>query len=250
MILRDSYGGSSQECLRVTKEQELQQLILAVAGEVDVWTDQASWTPEPGSEAAHECANNEQRVDGTAWGEGPVRTVFARAQMAMKATIEHARAMATLIDPNRPALTQEALTRAALESSSVGWWLLEPGLGARRRVARMQLLRRNSAREYERTLDAISEDVTTAGGETIQVVEDYSVGLGLAAFTDKGKECEGEKRRSYTERAKLLTNQFGLEGAYEIYSSVAHGELAGLWRLFPNSMTASSGGAIWPSCSV
>jgi hypothetical protein len=28
----------------------------------------------------------------------------------------------------------------------VAWWLLEPGLTARQRVCRMQLLRRNSAR--------------------------------------------------------------------------------------------------------
>lgn len=114
----------------------------------------------------------------------------------------------------------------------MAWWLLEPGLTARQRVCRMQLLRRNSARELARSIDDVGEDPSVAGKETVAGIEAECRDLGLTPFTQGGDELEGEVRLKYTARVKALTDELGNTGAYSIYSGPAHAELAGIWRLF------------------
>ena len=80
----------------------------------------------------------------------------------------------------------------------MAWWLLEQGLTARQRVCRMQLLRRNSAREYARSVHEVGDDPAVAGNETVAGIEAECLDLGLAAFTQKGDELEDEKRLGYT----------------------------------------------------
>ena len=127
---------------------ELKTLVGEVADRVDRWTAQPAWIWEPGSTASVEIANGEVRQDGTPWGDRPVRTAYAYAQMATKLAVEFSRCAALIIGAGRPAPGIETEIRSALEAGSVAWWLLEPGLTVRQRVCRMQLLRRNSAREY------------------------------------------------------------------------------------------------------
>jgi len=80
---------------------------------------------------------------------------------------EMSRCAALLIGAARMAPGIETETRAALEAGSVAWWLLEESLSARERVCRMQLLRRNSAREYAKSIKEIGEDPAVAGKETV-----------------------------------------------------------------------------------
>lgn len=211
---------------------ELKALVNEVAVRVDRWTMQAAWIFEPGSPASTEVANAETRLDGTAWGERPVRTAYAYAQMATNLTVEFSRCAALLIGADRPAPGIETETRSSLEAGSVAWWLLEPGLTARQRVCRMQLLRRNSARELARSIDEVGEDPAVAGKETVVGIEAECRDLGLAPFTQGGDELEGQIRLGYTKRVKALTDELGNTGAYSIYSGPAHAELAGIWRLF------------------
>ena len=152
--------------------------------------------------------------------------------METKLAVELSRCAALLIGAARPAPGVEAVTRASLEAGSVVWWLLEDRLTTRQRVCRMQLLRRNSAREYARSIKEVGEDPGLAGKETVAAVEAECHDLGLAAFTQKGDELEGQARLGYTARVKALTDELGYQGGYSIYSGVAHGELAGVWRLF------------------
>jgi len=121
---------------------------------------------------------------------------------------------------------------SALEAGSVAWWLLEPGLTARQRVCRMQLLRRNSAREYARSIGEVGEDPAVAGNETVAGIEAECHALGLASFTHDGDMLVDQERLAYTKRVKSLTGELGNQGAYSIYSGPAHAELAGIWRLF------------------
>jgi hypothetical protein len=143
---------------------ELKALVNEVASRVDRWTAQPAWVWEPGSPASAEIANAEVRQDGTRWGDRPVRTAYAHAQMATKLAVEMSRCAALLIGADRPAPGIEAETRAALEAGSVAWWLLEEKLSARKRVCRMQLLRRNSAREHAKSIKEVGED-PSAGGQ-------------------------------------------------------------------------------------
>jgi hypothetical protein len=211
---------------------ELMTLVNEVADRVDRWTGLAAWIFEPGSDASAEVANAEVRLDGSPWGDRPVRTTYAYAQMEIKLAVEHSRCAALLMGAARPAPGIEAVTRAALEAGSVAWWLLEEGLSARQRVCRMQLLRRNSAREYARSIQEVGEDPAVAGMETVAAIEAECRDLKLSAFTQKGDELDGETRLGYTARVKMLTDELGYHGAYSIYSGVAHAELAGVWRLF------------------
>jgi len=207
-------------------------LVNEVVDRADRWTGHDAWTFEPDSPASAEVANTEVRLDGSPWGERPVRTVYQYAQMETKLAVELSRCAALLIGAARPAPGIEAVTRASLEAGSVVWWLLAEGLTARQRVCRMQLLRRNSAREYARSIKEVGEDPGVAGKETVAGIEAECRDLGLAAFTQKGDELEGQTRPEYTTRVKALTDELGYQGAYSIYSGVAHGELAGVWRLF------------------
>jgi hypothetical protein len=88
----------------------------------------------------------------------------------------------------------DAVTRASLEAGSVVWWLLAEGLTARQRVCRMQLLRRNSAREYARSIKEVGEDPGVAGRETVVGIEAECRDLGLAAFTQKAGRVYPEGR--------------------------------------------------------
>jgi hypothetical protein len=216
----------------VAFHDELMTLVNEVADRADRWTGQAAWIFEPGSPASAEVANAEVRLDGSPWGDRPVRTAYAYAQMEIKLAVEHSRCAALLIGSARPAPGIEAVTRAALEAGSVAWWLLDEGLTARQRVCRMQLLRRNSAREYARSVQEVGDDPAVAGKETVAAIEAECRDLRLAVFTQKGDELEGETRLGYTARVKTLTEELGYQGAYSIYSGVAHAELAGVWRLF------------------
>jgi hypothetical protein len=211
---------------------ELEALVGEIAARVERWTGQGGRVFSPSSAAGAEVANTVVRLDGSPWGERPVRTVYAYAQMETAMAVEMARCAALLIGKARPAPGVEAVTRAALEAGSVAWWLLEEGLTARQRVCRMQLLRRNSARELARSIEEVGEDPAVAGKETVPTIEAECSALGLAPFTCKGNELEGQERLGYTARAKKLTDELGYQGAYSIYSGVAHGELAGVWRLF------------------
>ena len=217
-----------QENTSIGFNGELKVLVDEVANRVDRWTMQAAWTFEPGSLASTEVVNTETRLDGTPWGDRPVRTVYAFAQMATKLAAEFSRCAALLIGADRRAPGIETETRSSLEAGSVAWWLLEPGLTARQRVCRMQLLRRNSARELARSIDEVGEDPAAAGKETVAGIEAECRDLGLALFARGGDKLEGEVRLKYTKRVKALTDELGNAGAYSIYSGPAHAELAGI----------------------
>ena len=223
---------SEVENTQVEFNDELKTLVGEVADRVDRWTAQPAWIWEPSSTASVEIANGEVRQDGTPWGDRPVRTAYAYAQMATKLAVEFSRCAALIIGADRPAPGIETEVRSALEAGSVAWWLLEPGLTVRQRVCRMQLLRRNSAREYARSIDEVGEDPAVAGNETVAGIEAECHALGLASFTHGGDKLEDQERLRYTKRAQAFTDELGNKGAYSIDSAPAHAELAGIWRLF------------------
>jgi hypothetical protein len=59
---------------------ELKTLVNEVADRADRWTGQSAWTFEVDSPASAEVANTELRLDGSPWGERPVRTAYARTR--------------------------------------------------------------------------------------------------------------------------------------------------------------------------
>lgn len=108
----------------------------------------ASWGPCWQSEARHNItgAAAESRPDGQPWGSSVALDVIAAAALLTGAGLDSANAVRTLLVSGASSgLAIETLVRSVLESAAQVWWLLEPGIGGRARVARLYVLRRQSA---------------------------------------------------------------------------------------------------------
>lgn len=73
--------------------------------------------------------------------------------MFVSAVLPCMRAMAASITVDTTHYVPDSLAHAAMGAGSQAFWLLEPGIGARRRVARFMLIRASSA-----TLARVSDD--------------------------------------------------------------------------------------------
>lgn len=78
------------------------------------------------------------RTDGTAWGEEPVRTAFTGTGCwsPRRWSTRRARPTATL--------AIDTLMRGALEAAAQAWWLMDPAISGRVRVAPLHVVRRRS----------------------------------------------------------------------------------------------------------
>jgi hypothetical protein len=132
-------------------------------------------------------------------------------------------------------LALDAQARAALEAAAQAWWLLEPGLGGRARVARLYVLRRSSASRLEQAAQKMGLQAAVGYGALVQELDDYYQGeLGLAPMlSSKGNwvGCENQEPFDYTTRVKAFMEQIGQDpatGPYAYYSGASHAEL---WRI-------------------
>ena len=96
----------------------------------------AKWEPAPGSEAAAEIANTEVRQSGGPWGEDPPRTAYAAAILMMTGVLDNLASIHKLVGVEMSVIGPTVVARSAIEIASGAWWLMEPGIGARRRVCR------------------------------------------------------------------------------------------------------------------
>jgi hypothetical protein len=130
----------------------LKEFLLATCDDVSRWLPPPQWDPTWQSEAALECANTEYGPRGP-WGENPVRTLFAGGAMYLHTILDCVRAIAATLALDTTPYVTETLARAAMEAGAVLWWLLEPGIAVRRRVARFWLIRASGA---ERLAEAVA----------------------------------------------------------------------------------------------
>jgi hypothetical protein len=139
--------------------------------------------------------------------------------------------MADALTPQTTAYVLNTLARAAMEAGAQLWWLLEPGIGVRRRVARFWLIRASGARYLD---DAVKKTDPAAPpgvyGETPTMVQASAADLGLN-YSERqfhnGKwswSCEGDTLPGYTARAAAFERAVNMSAAYAIYSAAAHAE--------------------------
>lgn len=149
-------------------------------------------------------------------------------------------AFAQLLDSDDPGIfALDVLYRAALESGSLALWLLEAGIGHRRRVARGFVYRLSGAHWVEAALEKIElepGDLREEYGELTPAVLEEACGLGLS-IPEGGRRAdrfEGETFHGYLERAEQLTRHYSSTPStpYQVYSGALHAELWGLWRGF------------------
>ena len=203
---------------------------------VDV-TDSPSWdTPWQDSQAGEELAAEESRP-GRRWGSWPWLGALMIARLGLQVAVEEAKGFLAILDPKATSYAADVVCRAVLESSSLAWWLLDPDIGADKRLARCLAYRMGSA---QRTLQAIEhlglgpEEDRSEYGELPDDVAGEIACLGLTHGKDpRGRpSCDGEACPSYTDRVAALVGQVWPQQkiSYALLSAVGHGEVLGLAR--------------------
>jgi hypothetical protein len=194
------------------------------------WLPPPQWEPAWQSEAARECGNGETGPCG-AWGEHTVRTVYAGAALYLDTILRCIQAMAGALTAESTPYVMNALARAAMEAGAQLWWLLQPGIGVRRRVARFWLIRASGAWYLDGTVQIIDPAAPPGTyGETPAMVQAAVDGLGLS-YSERqlrngkwSRSCEGETLPGYTARAAAFETAVSMSAAYTIYSAAAHAE--------------------------
>ena len=196
------------------------------------------------SEAANERAEAVQGPTGL-WGDTPVRMAYAAAAFLLEAVLQCLRALSGALTVEATPYVANCLARAALEAGSQAWWLLEPGIGAQRRVARFLLIRARSACAVEDTSKQLG--VHPVGyGETVVMVRQQASALCLNLVSaDGGRRwsCGPDELPTYTARARAFGQALRTKGSYSIYSGSAHAEWHAIisgWQVHEPPSTAQS----------
>jgi hypothetical protein len=221
----------------------MKSLLSGLCDAVERWLPAPVWAPAWQSDAAKELANTEQGA-GLPWGENPVRTVYIGVAGLVFTTLSCLRALAESLTEQTTPYVPNVLTRAAQEAAALAFWLLEPNIGARRRVIRFLLVRAESAYYLERTARKIGPDVIASDfGETSFDVRTDANLLCLDYRRERinGKwtwTCENEYLPGLTERAEALEKELGVAGNYGVYSASAHAQLQAMtavWKVVPGA---------------
>ena len=136
--------------LTVADVEEIDKYLTATREDIMTWLP-SEWVPAWKSVAAAELLNRELGDGRVPWGEDPVRTAYAAAQIFINATLDGLGGLADSTDLLSTAYLAHVIARPAMEAGSQAWWLLDPEIGARRRVIRSVLIRAQSARTYAAT---------------------------------------------------------------------------------------------------
>ena len=198
--------------------------------DVTRWLPPPRWEPAWRSEAAWEIGNSEAGPAG-AWGEDTIRTVYAGAALYLDTILRCTQGLADALTPQTTPYVVNAIARAAMEAGAQLWWLLEPGIGVRRRVARFWLARASGARYLDDTAHRIDPAAPPGTyGETPAMVRAAIDGLGLSYSERQLRNgrwvlsCESETLLGYTARATAFETAVSMSAAYSIYSAAAHAE--------------------------
>jgi hypothetical protein len=204
---------------------EMKRYLAEVSGAVSCWFPESEWVPAWRSEASRERTADVRGPNGP-WGDVPVRTAYAAATFLLDAVLQCLRAMGSALTTEATPYVANCLARSALEAGSQAWWLLEPGIGAQRRVGRFLLIRVRSARALEdtaKTLGVAPGDY----GETVDAVKQHAAALGLklvSAESGKRWSCGIDELPGYSARARAFEQALRARGSYSIYSGSAHAE--------------------------
>jgi hypothetical protein len=221
---------------------EMKLFLVGTCHDVSRLLPAPQWEPAWRSEAAEECANAEHGPGGP-WGEDAVRTVYAGGALYLDTILRCVAALGNALSPETTPYVLEALARAAMEAGAQLWWLLEPRIGVRRRVARFWLIRASGARYLDMSIKRADPEAPTGiYGETPAMVKDAMAALGLSLVEREVRRgqwswsCEADKLPGYTARARDFERAVKMSAAYAIYSGAAHAEwhavIAG-WRQEP-----------------
>jgi hypothetical protein len=212
----------------------------------------SAWeTPWAHSMAGQELAAEEARRPDPQSGSWPWLLAPMIASWALQVAVEEARGFSTALDPEATSYAADVLCRGVLETSSLAWWLLDPGIGAQVRLARSLVYRLHSASETERAIKALELGLEDIPAEYGELPEDVRQDIDSAGLTCEWRErggrrglfCGDEPWLGYTERAASLVANIWPQRKlpYAVLSAAAHGELLGLQRNLVSSPPGTPG---------
>jgi hypothetical protein len=202
---------------------EMTRYLTEASDAISSWFPDVEWVPAWQSEAARELTETVRGAGGP-WGDMPVRTAYAAAAFLLEAVLQCVRALSGALTAEATPYVANCLARSALEAGSRAWWLLEPDIGAQRRVARFLLIRARSARAVHDTAKTLGAEPGDYG-ETVATVFQHAAALGFELVsTDQGRRwsCGVDKLPSCTARARAFEQALRAGGSYAIYSGSAH----------------------------
>ena len=154
-----------------TPVAEQQQLRAALDAALAATTDfgirklrNPRWQPAPDSEASAELASRQIRQDGLPWSEDVLRTPYALASLLMTGVLDNLGSIRQLIGDPMPAIGPTVIARSAMEIGATAWWLMQPGIGARRRTCRQLALSLVSARRAAQVAQELRDDQSREEG--------------------------------------------------------------------------------------
>lgn len=206
---------------------------------------------------AVELANTELDVHGAPWGPQEPTMAFESAWLSLVAVEDFLTGIRKLLEPPFPPVVPKygaaALCRSVLESAANTFWLIDPQITVRQRVARIYLTvweeHRTSVRNATKALAAkalTAQEVATAQAELdALLIRIDDLGLG---YTNKPRTVGGEALPSKTDKvtALLAGEVRGVHDVvYSLYSGVAHGDLTSIlssrlgtgWTITPRQLT-------------
>lgn len=199
----------------------------------DAWTV-PTWRSQ--AEADVTATSQLLRSNGTPWGENPVRTAFTVTAMLVAAALEHAEGLLLqLVTRSAATLAIDTLARGALEAAAQAWWLMDPAISGRARVARLYVVRRRSAQHLEDTARRMGVTPSPAVGTQVSEIDLlYRDTLGLREDLGKNGGWKGSEGQEMFDSTGIVasfmrdTGQVPATGPYAFCSGAPHAEL---WRL-------------------
>jgi hypothetical protein len=82
----------------------------------------------------------------------------------MTAVLDNLASLRRLLGDEMPAIGPTVVTRSAIEIGSTAWWLMEPGIGIRKRVARELILSLTGARRAKLVAEKFHNSPDRAAG--------------------------------------------------------------------------------------
>jgi DNA-binding transcriptional regulator YhcF (GntR family) len=210
----------------------------------------AKWEPASGSEAASELSNTETRHGGGPWGEDAPRTAYAAANLMMTGVVDNLGSLHQLLDDRMPVIGPTVVARSAIEIGAGAWWLMEPGIGVRRRVCRELALSLASARRAKQVAEEfqakgfqVGPAITEALQQEARVLQRIT-DLGIATPTSGYYpviENEQAMKATVATAAMLkaiLPANVPAQSIYHTYSAVTHGQIYGLLNFMAPGVTS------------
>lgn len=185
------------------------------------------------SQAMAELAAEAQVRGKSPWGDDPIQAAHNLGQLLLVATDDCGRALVRLLSGGAsPVYAHIVLARASLELASRAWWLFEPAIGLRLRVAR-GMNERIFGLAQQRRLPLTEEDDARASERRKELfAEAARLGFQTVPAPPKAPRYLEEMRPGQTKLIEKLLSANGDASlgalVYGAFSAVAHGTTFGL----------------------